>query len=180
MAQETKLYRNRQKTIKLLSVSGAICLFLMLVLLYAIGIFDGVLKVKLAVFSGAVLCVLFILLIVNLLNLRDQSAQIILDETHFQGKTTPLSKAFGAGKWEDVVAVRLQKVGGDTMVIVTLDNIAAYKDRLPALLWKMAYHEPSQELNIMYSASVIDIDATALYELFMSYWKTAGGAKGEK
>ena len=173
MNQETKLYRNRSKTAKLLSMSGVICVVLLLIFLYCIGLFDGELKVKPAVFSGGALLVMLILLVNSLLNLRDKSAQIILNKDHFTGKTTPMAKAFGPGNWEDVSAINLQKVGGDTLVIVTLSNAANYKDRLPSMLWKMAYDAGSQELNIMYSASVIAIGSSELYELFMAYWENS-------
>ncbi|MDF2478134.1 MAG: hypothetical protein K0S24_3617 [Sphingobacterium sp.] len=171
MGQETNLYRNRSKTVKLLAMSGGICVILLLTFLYCIGLFDGELKVKPAVFSGGALLVMLILLLSSLLNLRDKSAQIVLNESYFSGKTTPLAKAFGAGNWEDVTAINLQKVGGDTLVIVTFKNASNYKDRLPSMLWKMAYDEASQQVNIMYSASVIAIEPNELYDLFISYWK---------
>lgn len=84
-----------------------------------------------------------------------------------------MAKAFGAGNWDDVTAINLQKVGGDTLVVVTLGNASNYKDRLSAMLWKMAYDEASQQLNIMYSASVIAIEPSELYELFMTYWQNS-------
>jgi len=178
MGQETNLYRNKSKTAKLLRMSGAICVLLLLIFLYCIGLFDGELKVKPAVFSGGALLVMLILLLNSLLSLRDKSAQIVLNESYFSGKTTPLAKAFGAGNWEDVTAINLQKVGGDTLVVVTLRNASNYKDRLPSMLWKMAYHAATQELNIMYSASVITIESDELYELFMSYWKLSKKESG--
>lgn len=155
----------------MLFFSGAICLLLFIVLLYSIGLFDGVFKAKPTVFSAGALLVLLILLVVNLLNLRDKSAQIVLNDRYFLGKTTPLAKAFGRGEWQDVKYIDLQKVGGDTMIIVTLENPGKYKDRLPSLLWKMAYQESTQELNIMYSASTIDLDPSELHQLFVSYWE---------
>lgn len=173
MDQEVNLYRNRSKTAKLLSLSGVICIVLLLLFLYCIGIFDGELKVKPAVFSGGILLIMLGLLVNSLLSLRDKSAQISLHKSHFSGKTTPMAKAFGAGNWDDVTAINLQKVGGDTLVIVTLGNASNYKDRLPAMLWKMAYDEASQQLNIMYSASVIAIEPSELYELFMTYWQNS-------
>lgn len=173
MDQEANLYRNRSKTAKLLSLSGVICVVLLLLFLYCIGIFDGELKVKPAVFSGGILLIMLGLLVNSLLNLRDKSAQISLNKRHFSGKTTPMAKAFGAGNWDDVTAINLQKVGGDTLVVVTLGNAANYKDRLSAMLWKMAYDATSQQLNIMYSASVIAIEPTELYELFMTYWQNS-------
>ncbi len=168
---ETNLYRNRRKTTRLLVISGAICLLLLIILLYSIGLFDGIFKAKPTVFSAGALLVLLILLIVNLLNLRDKSAQIVLNDRCFLGKTTPLAKAFGQGEWQDVKYIDLQKVGGDTMIIVTLENPGKYKDRLPSLLWKMAYQESTQELNITYSASTIDLDPSELHQLFVSYWE---------
>ncbi len=173
MDQETNLYRNRSKTVKLLSMSGVICIVLLLILLYCIGLFDGELKVKPAVFSGGALLIMLILLVSSLLNLRDKSAQITLNKNHFSGKTTPLAKAFGIGNWHDVTGINLQKVGGDTLVVVTLDNAPNYKDRLPSLLWKMAYEAASQQLNIMYSASVIAIEPNELYDLFITYWQSS-------
>lgn len=47
------------------------------------------------------------------------------------------------------------------------------------MLWKMAYYEATQELNIMYSASVIAIESTELYELFMSYWQHSKNRVGD-
>ncbi|WP_312793356.1 hypothetical protein [Sphingobacterium sp.] len=168
---EISLYRNKRKTTQMLFFSGAICLLLFIVLLYSIGLFDGVFKAKPTVFSGGALLVLLILVLINLLSLRDKSAQIILNDAFFLGKTTPLAKAFGQGEWSDVKAIDLQKVGGDTLVIVTLGNPTKYKGRLSSLLWKMAYQESADELTIMYSASTIDVDASELYNLFVSYWK---------
>jgi hypothetical protein len=60
--------------------------------------------------------------------------------------------------WQDVKSIDLQKVGGDTMVIVTLGNTPKYKEQLSSLLWKMAYQESTQELCIMYSSSTIDLE----------------------
>ncbi|ULT22973.1 hypothetical protein KUH03_27430 [Sphingobacterium sp. E70] len=86
MNQETNLYRNSSKTVKLLAMSGGICVILLLTFLYCIGLFDGELKVKPAVFSGAALLVMLILLLSSLLSLRDKSAQIVLNKNHFSEK----------------------------------------------------------------------------------------------
>ncbi|QQT54236.1 hypothetical protein I6I98_02980 [Sphingobacterium multivorum] len=171
--KETSLYRNKKKTSQLLSISGGLCLLLLIVLLYSIGLFDGVFKAKPTVFSAGALLVLLILLFSSLLSLRDKTAQIVLNDRYFLGKTTPVSKAFGQGDWQDVKSIDLQKVGGDTMVIVTLGNTPKYKEQLSSLLWKMACQESTQELCIMYSSSTIDLEPSELYQLFVSYWKGA-------
>ncbi|WP_185218101.1 hypothetical protein [Sphingobacterium mizutaii] len=176
---ETNLYRNNRKTIRLLTVSSIICVLLLIVLLYSIGLFDGIFKARPAVFSSLAMLILFVLLVVNLLDLRDKSAQIVLNRTHFVGKTTPLSKTFGAGDWQDGKGIDIQMVGGETMVIVTLANPAKYRDRLSSLLWKMAYQEESQELNIMYSVATIDLDAPELYKLFLFYWNESSQSPKE-
>jgi hypothetical protein len=169
--EETSLYRNKRKTIQLLSISGALCLLLLLVLLYSIGLFDGEFKAKPTVFSAGALLVLLILLFSSLLSLRDKTAQIVLNDRYFLGKTTPVSKAFGQGDWQDVKNIDLQKTGGDTLVVVTLGNPTKYEGQLSSLLWKMAYQESTQELCIMYSSSTIDLEPSELYQLFVSYWK---------
>ena len=169
--EETSLYRNKRKTIQLLSISGALCLLLLVILLFSIGVFDGVFKAKPTVFSAGTLLILLILLFSSLLSLRDKTAQIVLNDRYFLGKTTPVSKAFGRGDWQDVKSIDLQKVGGDTLVVVTLGHPSKYKERLSSLLWKMAYQESTQELCIMYSSSTIDLEPSELYQLFVSYWK---------
>jgi len=171
MENEIKLFRNKSKTKKLLWTSGAVCIALFFVLLYGLGVFDGILKIKPAIFAGGACIVMLTLLINSLISLKDTSAQIVLNRHNFQGRTTPLAKAFGVGNWDDVTDIQLQKVGGDALVVVSVTNAASYRNRLSSMLWKMAFDEPSQQLHIMYSSSVVDVDATALYELFMRSWE---------
>jgi hypothetical protein len=171
MNQETKLYRNAKKTRNLLLYASAVSILLIIVLLYSIGIFDGILKIKPAIFSGAALLIMLFLTFKSLAGVRDKSPLIQLDATRFFGKTTPLSKSFGSVEWADVTDIQLQKVGGDTLVITTIGNTEKYTGRLSKLMWKMAYDEQNSQLNLMYSASEIDIDAEKLYDLFLSYWK---------
>ncbi|MEP6803693.1 MAG: STM3941 family protein [Flavobacterium sp.] len=171
MNEETKLYRNAKKTRNLLLYTSSVTLILIIVLLYGIGIFDAILKIKVAIFSGAALLIMLFLMFKNILGIRDKSPLIQFDSTGFYGKTTPLSKAFGRVEWSDVTDIQLQKTGGDTLVITTVSNTDKYVGRISKLLWKMAYDEQNSQLNLMYSASEIDIDAKQLYDLFLKYWK---------
>lgn len=171
MKEETKLYRNTKKTKKTIFSAAAVSLFLALVVLYSTGVFDGELKLKPLIFSGAALLIMLILTLNSLLGIKDKSPLIDLDSDGFSGKTTPLSKAFGRVEWQDVVDVQLQKTGGDTLVIVIVANTDKYTGRISKMFWKMAYDDQNKVLNLMYSASEIDIDAKELYDLFVSYWK---------
>jgi len=171
MNEETNLYRNAKKTRNLLLYASSITVVIAVVLLYSLGVFDSVFKTKPAVISGAILLIMLFLTLKTFAGLRDKSPLIQIDSAGFSGKTTPLSKAFGRVEWQDVTDIQLQKVGGDTLVIVTVDHAAKYEGRLSKLLWKMAFDEQNSKLNLMYSASEIDIDAAELYDLLFKYWK---------
>lgn len=171
MKEVTSLYRNAKKTKQLFLYSSLVTIILAVVLIYSLGVFDGIFKTKPAVFSGAILLVMLFLSFKTFASVRDKSPLIELDATGFYGKTTPLSKAFGRVEWADVINIQLQKTGGDTLVIATVTNTEKYAGRLSKLMWKMAFDDQRSELNLMYSASEIDIDAKQLHDLFLTYWK---------
>ncbi|MCC9065961.1 STM3941 family protein [Flavobacterium piscisymbiosum] len=166
-----QLYRNSKKTKKLLFTSLGVCVILLLVILYSAGIFDGELKIKPLVFSAGIFLVMFILLLKSLLSLKDKSPLIDLNKQNFYGKTTPMSKSFGVVNWEDVADIQSQKTGGDTLVVVTINNPKKYEGRLSKMLWNMAINKETNQLTLMYSASEIDVDANELFTLFNKFWK---------
>ncbi|WP_433832236.1 STM3941 family protein [Flavobacterium anhuiense] len=171
MNEEINLYRNAKKTRNLILYASTISIVLAMLFLYSIGTFDGIFKTKPAVISGAILLIMLFLTFKSLASVRDKSPLIHMDSNGFSGKTTPLSKAFGRVEWVDVTDIELQKLGGDTLVVVTVDNADKYNGRLSKMMWKMAYDEQNSKLNLMYSASEIDIDAAKLYDLFAKHWK---------
>ncbi|MEJ5091584.1 hypothetical protein GEO21_16205 [Sphingobacterium faecium] len=171
MNNEIKIYRNSAKTRNLLLSSGAICIVLAVVFMYGLGLFDDVFKAKVAVGTGAVLLIMLILVIKSLINLKDKSAIFELNENSATGKTAPLPRAIGAVAWKDVTAIEKHKIGGDTLVVVYLKNAEFYKNRLSKMYWNMAYDKQSQELQVTYSASEIDMTIDELLDLFLSYWK---------
>ncbi|MDH5825593.1 STM3941 family protein [Sphingobacterium faecium] len=177
MEKETKIYRNSKKTKKLLLTSIGICIILLIAIIYSAGIFDGELKTKPLVFSSAAFLIMLILLLKTLLSLKDKSPLIELNNQNFYGKTTPLSKSFGIVNWEDVADIQLQKSGGDTLVVVTLNNPEKYEGRLSKMLWNMAYNNTTNQLMLMYSSSEIDIDHNALFDLFSNFWKKSTDSK---
>jgi hypothetical protein len=171
MKKEIQLYRNSQKTKKLLFTSLGVCIILLLVIMYSAGIFDGELKIKPLVFSAAVFLIMLILLVKSVLSLNDKSPLIELNQQSFYGKTTPMSKSFGIVNWEDVADIQLEKTGGDTLVVVTINNPEKYEGRLSKMLWNMALNKETNQLTLMYSASEIDVDSNELFNLFHKSWK---------
>jgi len=171
MQKEVKLYRNSKKTKKLLFTSLGVCIILLLVILYSAGIFDGELKIKPLVFSGGAFLIMLILLLKSVLSLKDKSPLIELNQRNFYGKTTPMSKSFGIVNWEDVADIQSQKTGGDTLVVVTINNPEKYEGRLSKMLWNMALNKETNQLTLMYSASEIDVDHNELFSLFNTSWQ---------
>jgi hypothetical protein len=171
MNEEIKLYRNSKKTRNLLLYASAISILIAIMLLYGIGTFDGIIKIKLSIASGAILLIMLVLIFKILASIKDKSPLIQIDTNGFSGRTTPVAKAFGRIEWQDVTDLQLNKVGGDTLVAVTIDNIAKYDGRASKFLWKLAFDEQNSKLNLMYSASEVNINAEELYELFLKYWK---------
>ncbi|MBJ2124949.1 STM3941 family protein [Flavobacterium sp. IB48] len=171
MNEGINFYRNAKKTRSLLLYASALSILIAIAFLYGIGTFDGVFKIKLSVASGAILLIMLVLIFKMLASIKDKSPLIQIDSNGFSGRTTPVAKAFGRIEWQDVTDVQLNKVGGDTLVAVKIDNIAKYDGRASKFLWKMAYDEQNSKLNIMYSASEIEINADELYKLFLEHWK---------
>lgn len=171
MNEEIKIYRNSKKTRNLLLYASAISILIAIMLLYGIGTFDGVFKIKLSIASGAILLIMLVLIFKILASIKDKSPLIQIDKNGFSGRTTPVAKAFGRIEWQDVTDLQLNKVGGDTLVAVTIDNIAKYDGRVSKFIWKLAFDEQNSKLNLMYSASEVNINAEELYELFLKYWK---------
>ncbi|AJW65131.1 hypothetical protein VO54_03705 [Elizabethkingia miricola] len=170
MKEETNLYRDKKKTTKLLLSSTGMGLLLIAILLYCIGLFDGILRIRPAAFSATFLLILLFLTLKTLISLRDQSALISLNSHYFLGKTTPLSKAFGKGEWSDVTNIQLEGSGSNALIVVSLHNAAKYKGRLSKFFWKIAYDKSTEQLHIKYTDSEIDINTQALFDLFVSYW----------
>ena len=82
-----------------------------------------------------------------------------------------MSKSFGIVNWEDVADIESQKTGGDTLVVVTINNPQKYEGRLSKMLWNMALNKETNQLTLMYSASEIDVDHNELFSLFDKSWQ---------
>ncbi|WP_437917952.1 STM3941 family protein [Sphingobacterium sp. LRF_L2] len=117
MKEEIQLYRDVRKSKNLFLKTTGICVVLAATLIYGLGVFDHVLKVKLVVGSALILAIMLFLLINALLKLRDKSPLIRINSNYIVGNTTLLSKAFGEIEWSDVEDIHLEKVAGDTLVV---------------------------------------------------------------
>lgn len=167
----TELFAKKGKTANLLLSSGAICVLLLGIAIYSSGWIDDELKAKPLVISCGLLLIICGLMIGKLRSLNDKSPLISLTETSFVGRTAPLTKAFGKGEWVDVKDINLETSGGDRLVVVTLANQDKYTGHLSKMMKSIAIDKERNEINIMYSASEIELSPEQLLELFQSYWK---------
>lgn len=167
----TEFFAKKGKTANLLLSSGAICVLLLGIAIYSSGWIDNELKVKPLVISSALFLIVAALLIGKLRGLKDKSPLITLTANTFQGRTAPLTKAFGKGEWIDVKDINLETSGGDRLVVVTLANQEKYTGHLSKMMKSIAIDKERNELNIMYSASEIELSPEQLLETFQSYWK---------
>lgn len=172
MKDQIELFRDSKKSKNLFIRSAGICIVLAAAALYSLGVFDGIIKVKLAVGSSVFLLIMLWLLISSLLKLKDKSALIKINAKGITGSTTALSKAFGEIEWVDVADIQLQKVSGDTLVAFLIQNNHKYEGRLSRSFRGMAYKKDMDKYLIMYTASEIEIDAEKLFDLVTGYWKS--------
>lgn len=171
MLADLKINKNKKKALQSLLISAGICLLLGITFIYGLGIFDTIFKVKVAVVSGILFVFILILLLKALWSLNDKSPVYELTKETGMGKTTPLSKALGTFYWKDVKGMQLNKVGGDTLLTIDLGNAEYYQTKLSKMFFKMAYDPSTEELQLSYSASEIDMSIQELQDVFQTYWK---------
>ncbi|TDS12174.1 STM3941 family protein [Sphingobacterium paludis] len=171
MTEQIEIFRDSKKSKKLFIRSIVLCLVLAGMAVYSFGVFDRVIKIKLAVVSCALLLVMLFMLVGALRQLKDKSALVKINAKGISGKTTPLSKAFGEIEWSDVVDMELRKVGGDTLVAFIIQEHPKYERRLSKSFRSMAYQKDSKHYVIMYTASEIETDAETLFDQAIHYWK---------
>ena len=169
----TELFAKKGKTANLLLSSGAICVLLLGIAIYSSGWIDDELKAKPLVISCGLLLIICGLMIGKLRSLNDKSPLITLTANTFQGRTAPLTKAFGVGEWIDVKDINLETSGCDRVVVVTISNLEKYSSRLSKMMKSIAVDKERNEINIMYSASELEESPEQLLELFQSNWKEA-------
>lgn len=167
-----EFYRNKKKFVTLILVCMGIFLVFLLMFIYGIGIFDHIIKPKLIGVSAVCGLILAFVMIKMLISLRDTSAQVTLSKEGISSKVTPLSKAAGLISWKDIIEINLNKVGGDTLVTLTIDKPDQYlpiiRKKLSAMVTKGA-EDAQGNLLIYLTASTLDVDAQGLFTAITKY-----------
>ena len=167
-----EFYRNKKKSANLILICIGIFLVLLVIFLYGIGMFNGIVSTKLAAVSAVFGLVLAIVIIKKLISLRDTTPLIILGKEGIITKTTAVSKAAGLILWNDIIELDINKSGGDTLVTLTIDKPEQYlpliKKKLSAMVVD-GIEDAQGNLPIHLTASELDLDAQELFEVITKY-----------
>lgn len=167
-----EFYRNRKKSINLILICTGIFLVMVIIFLYGIGLFTATISNKLTAISSVFGLILAIIIIKKLLSLTDKSPLIILSKEGITAKVTPVSKAAGLILWKDIIDISINKVGGDTLVTLTVDKpdhyIPLIKKKLSAIAVN-GIEDAQGNLPIHLTASELDPDAQELFTAITTY-----------
>jgi hypothetical protein len=167
-----EFYRNKKKSVNMLLVCTGILLILVFIFLYSIGIFTGTIATKLAAISGVFGLILGIIIIKKLLSLKDTSPLLVLSKEGLTSKVTAVAKATGLIRWNDITDVSINKVGGDTLVTLTIDKPEHYipiiKKKLSAMLVN-GVEDAQGNLPVSLTAAELDVDAQELFSVITKY-----------
>jgi hypothetical protein len=167
-----EFYRNRKKSVNMILVCTGILIILVLIFLYSIGIFTGTIATKLAAISGAFGLVLGIIIITKLVSLKDTSPLLVLSKEGIMSKVTAVAKAAGLISWADIIDVSINKVGGDTLVTLTVDKPEHYipiiKKKLSAMVVN-GIEDAQGNLPVNLTAAELDMDAQELFSIITKY-----------
>jgi hypothetical protein len=167
-----EFYRNRKKSINLLFIYTGILILMLLILLYSSGIFTGEIITKGIAFSSVFSLILAFVIIKMLISLNDKSPLIILSQEGITAKVTAVSKAAGLISWKDISDLQINKVGGDTLITLVINNPGQYKPLIRKKLSAIALdnaQDNDADLLIYLTASVLDINAQELFSKIKTY-----------
>ena len=167
-----EFYRNRKKSINLLLIYSGILILMLLILLYSSGLFNGEVIAKGIAFSAVFSLILGFVLIKTLISLNDKSPLIVLSPEGITAKVTAVSKAAGLISWKDISDLEINKVGGDTLITLVVNNPGKYTPLIRKKLSAMALDNAKDndgELLIYLTASVLDVDAHELFDSIKTY-----------
>lgn len=167
-----EFYRNRKKTVNIILVCTGILLVLIALFLYGIGIFNHIFSAKIAAVSGIFGLVLAIIVMRTLISLTDKSPLLILSKEGITSKVTAVSKAAGLILWKDIIDVSINKVGGDTLITLTIDKPEHYIPIIRKKLSKLAIdgaEDAQGNLQVYLTASALDLDAPELFTVITNY-----------
>jgi len=167
-----EFYRNRKKAVKLILICTGILVVMLAIFLYGIGVFADTFSAKLTAISSIFGLILAIIIIKKLFSLTDNSPLIVLSKDGIMAKVTPVSKAAGLILWKDIIDISINKVGGDTLITLTIDKPEHYlpiiKKKLSAMLMN-GIEDEQGNLPIHLTAAELDLDAEELFKVISTY-----------
>jgi hypothetical protein len=167
-----EFYRNKKKSVSLILICAGILAILVLIFVYSIGIFDGRISTKLAAISGIFAAILAIIIVTKLINLRDTSPLLVLSSEGITTKVTAVAKAAGLIYWKDIRHITIGKVGGDTLITLTIDHPDAYIPTIRKKLSAMVVDgikDTDGNLPINITAAELDLSAQELFQVINKY-----------
>lgn len=149
-----------------------IFIVLLIIFLYSIGIFNATVSTKPAAVSAVFGLILAIIIVKKSISLRDPSPLLVLNTDGIITKVTAVGKAAGLILWKDIIEVNIDKVGGDTLITLTIDKPQDYLPLIKKKLSAMAVdgiEDAQGNLSIHLTASELDLDAQELFTVITKY-----------
>lgn len=167
-----EFYINKKKSNSVLYIYYGILVVFVLILLFSSGLITDTTSLKGIVISSIAIIILAIVLIKAKAAQNDTSPMLSLKQDGILSRTTPMSKAAGLIKWEDITDINLTEMTGDTLITLSLKNADHYKSvmrkKLPAFALKDIV-DGNGILTLHLSASELDLDAAALFNHITAY-----------
>ena len=169
-----EFYINKKKSSSVLYIYYGISIVFALVLLFSSGLVTETTSLKGIVISSVALVILAIVLIKANMAQRDTSPMVSLSDEGLTSRTTPMIKAVGLIRWEDITDINLVKLTGDTLVVLSVKNadhyMVALRKKMPAFATKDIV-DANGILTLNLSAAELDFDAAELYSHITTYAK---------
>jgi hypothetical protein len=167
-----EFYRNKKKSLNLILICTGIFIVLALIFAYSIGLFDGQVGTKLAAVSGIFGIILAIIIVTKLIKLTDNSPLLVLSPEGLQTKLTAVGKAAGLISWKHISDVALNKMGGDTLVTLTVNQpdqyIPVIRKKLSAMVVN-GIEDANGNLPIHLTAAELDFSPQELFTVITNY-----------
>jgi hypothetical protein len=167
-----EFYINKKKSSSILYIYYGIFIVFALVLLFSSGLVTDTVSLKGIVISAIALVILAIVLLKANMAQRDTRPMVSLSDEGLTSRTTPMIKAAGLIKWEDITDINLEQLTGDTLVVISLKNadhyMVALRKNMPAFALKDIV-DANGILTLNLSAAELDFDAAVLFNHITTY-----------
>jgi len=169
-----EFYINKKKSNNVLYIYYGISIVFALVLLFSSGLVTETTSLKGIVISSVALVILAIVLVKANIAQRDTRPMVSLSDEGLTSRTTPMIKAAGLIRWEDITDINIEKLTGDTLVVLSVKNadhyMVALRKKMPAFATKDIV-DANGILTLNLSAAELDFDAAELYNHITTYAK---------